>query len=112
MLGWTTAGWAGHRHVSSHGHIWNLCTMFTAYPFAAFQKLYYLNSCSTKSAQWYVWIIRSVLSRTLSLSRPPTPRPPPPKPPQTTNSVATCTVCQFSKMNQEQHETHLHLTQH
>ena len=42
---------AGHRHVSSHGHIWNLCTMFTAYPFAAFQKLYYLNSCTTKNAQ-------------------------------------------------------------
>jgi hypothetical protein len=71
MLGWTTAGWAGHRHVSSHGHIWNLCTMFTAYPFAAFQKLYYLNSCTTKSAQQintYVtsctWTMRSVAAKT------------------------------------------------
>jgi hypothetical protein len=35
MLGWTTMGWAGHRHVSLHGHIWSLCTMFTAYHFSA-----------------------------------------------------------------------------
>jgi hypothetical protein len=52
MLGWTTAGWASHRHVSIQGHIWSLCTMFTAYRFAAFQQLYSVqNSRTTKSAQ-------------------------------------------------------------
>ena len=39
MLGWTTAGWAD-RCGSSHGHKWSLCTMSTAYQFAAFQQLY------------------------------------------------------------------------
>ena len=40
MLGWTTVGWAGQRCVSSHGYKWSLCTMPTAYQFAAFQQLY------------------------------------------------------------------------
>ena len=46
MLGWTAVGWAGHRCVSLHGHKWSLCTMSTAYQFAAFQQLYSVLACS------------------------------------------------------------------
>ena len=71
MLGWTTMGWAGHRHVSLHGHTWSLCTMFTAYRFSAFQQIdSVLNSCTTKSAQQintYVtsctWTVRSIAAK-------------------------------------------------
>ena len=109
MLGWTTAGWASHRHVSIQGHIWSLCTMFTAYRFAAFQQLYSVqNSRTTKSAQrinaHILQFMKDESSRAYYQERYRGPPTHPPKPPQaiTSNKQRSNMYASSSKMNHQE----------
>ena len=109
MLGWTTAGWASHRHVSIQGHIWSLCAMFTAYRFAAFQQLYSVqNSRTTKSAQrinaHILQFMKDESSRAYYQERYRGPPTHPPKPPQaiTRNKQRSNMYASSSKMNHQE----------